>query len=306
VTLRQLLACIVLSICVFLCFGLTAHFSKGYQQQIDNYEDLSPVPNTHNITTVMLLGDSHAMHLKYGLNHLLKNKVLDRSAAGCIPLFGVDRFDSRFLEGACEKQMSRSFEEFSSDSSIDTLILSTMGPVYLDNIAFRDKNLARVQGSGVVLVQDPSLTDRWKIFEVAMLDTFERLSKISDRRVVFVIDVPELGISPKSCVSNLKRNLFGKTLTFVRNKRVGESCQISRKEYDARVTRYKELVYRVSSKFPNIIVVDPTSIFCDDKFCSGFVGDVNDSIPLYGDFDHLSEYGSILVANLIIEQMFRR
>ncbi len=74
-----------------------------------------------------------------------------------------------------------------------------------------------------------------------------------------------------------------------------DQCRIPRAEFDDRAMRYHQLVHDVVDDFPSVSVLDPTALFCDAEHCYGYEGQRR----LYRDTDHLSEYGSYLVAQQI-------
>lgn len=240
---------------------------------------------------ILLVGDSHAGHLFPGLRAKLGDRVVNRSAGGCIPFFGVDRYDSRSRPGECVRLMNAALEEFARDPKWRTLVLSTMGPVYIDGTPFRGKDPARVRGLGVVLTHDPSVLSRAVVFERGMRETLARLSTLPGKRVVFVIDVPELGLEEREC------GTVGRALT-VFGFRLLETppqprlCAVPRAEVAVRTADYRVLVARVLAEFPQVRAFDPTQLFCDDAVCHG----VHDGHRLYRDMDHLSDYGSVYVA----------
>jgi hypothetical protein len=134
-----------------------------------------------------------------------------------------------------------------------------------------------------------------------MRDTLARLTSAPGKNVVFVIDVPELGVEERFCdVTGKSVQVFGK-LVQVRSPDYGQ-CRIPRGEFDDRAGRYHELVHDVADDFPGVSVLDPTTLFCDTEYCYGYEGQRR----LYRDTDHLSEYGSYVVAKQIIELLDRR
>jgi peptidoglycan/LPS O-acetylase OafA/YrhL len=242
--------------------------------------------------TIMLLGDSHAGHLDHGLRKLLGNTLADHTDAGCLPFDDVDRYDSRFPPGACARKMREALDLLLSRPAMDTVIMSTMGPVYLDNTTFRGTDPARVVGQEVLLLTRPELKDRWAIYETAMRSTLARL-QAANKRVIFVLDVPELGINPRTCLPPRELTMFGLKLHL----RGGEACSITRAEFDARAGRFQALIRRILADHPQVTLFDPTPLFCNETVC---VGKQDDQL-LYSDFDHLSDQGSDLVARELIK-----
>ena len=168
-----------------------------------------------------------------------------------------------------------------------------MGPVYLTGEAFKGKDPARVKGNGVVLITNPELKDKWLIYEIGMRNTLEKLTSLN-KKVVFVIDVPELGFSPRFChVNNSSLFIFGRSFKFRYGK---EDCFVPRQDFNDRNDQYRKFIYNILKDYPTIKLFDPTEIFCDDRKCHA----IKDSKILYRDFDHLSLDGSEFVAKHLI------
>ena len=174
-----------------------------------------------------------------------------------------------------------------------------MGPIYLDGTTFRGADAERIEGQRIALVDAPAQTDPWAIFEIGLRRTLRRLGQQTDRRAVFVLDVPELGIDAAHCdypprVVSFLGTPFGiGTPTYAH-------CRIPRAEFDQRTGRYRQVVGRVLKDFPAVVLFDPTPLMCDSTWCYGS----RNGHGLYSDTDHLSDYGSAYVAStlaLVIE-----
>ena len=242
---------------------------------------------------VVVVGDSHATHLLYGLKKYFDSDISAMIFSGCIPFYNVDRYDSRFPPRTCSTAINNSLKDIENNQLINTIILSSMGPVYLTGEAFKGKDPARVKGNGVVLITNPKLKDKWLIYEIAMRNTLERFTLLN-KKVVFVIDVPELGFSPRFChVNNSSLSIFGRSFKFRYGK---EDCFVSRKDFNDRNDRYRKFIYNILKDYPTIKLFDPTEIFCDYRKCHA----IKDGKILYRDFDHLSIDGSELVAKHLI------
>ena len=230
---------------------------------------------------IMLLGDSHAAHLIPGLKKYFAGNVADYTESGCIPFYDVDRFDSRFIQGACAKSMNSALEYFEKNQRMQGIILSSMGPIYLSGEAFNNTGTERVRGDGVNLINHLEITNRWDVYAIGMRSTLTRLTE-ANKKILFVIDVPELGFDPQTCF-----DLHPLVLT----SRKRNPCAVLRKTYDLRNQQYKTLIYSVLKDFPTVKVYDPTDAMCDQELCWA----VNNGKPLYRDFDHLSNEGSYMV-----------
>lgn len=280
-----------------ISFGLWGHFSGGFKTPAGSPQGI-PETSVISDSDYLVLGDSHAAHLIFGLTELTTGDVTDKTSAGCIPLRDVDRYDSRFEKGNCAKIMNSHLDALIAEDPDAVVVLGSMGPVYLDGTAFNGFDEARVTGLGVDLITEPSITDRWLVFEKGLFTTFNELSKLQKAEVIFSIDIPELG-QERGCLNDQKALDLGFfVLTDWVPSPSTESCVLSRNSYDERASRYKALVYRVAKDFPKIQVFDPTELFCDTRFCGGVD---SQGRALYRDADHLSEAGSLYVAEALIK-----
>lgn len=223
---------------------------------------------------VMLLGDSHAEHLVGALMEL-GNQVADYTGLGCIPFYNVDRYDYRFPPGVCRARVNASIELFERSETLNTIILGSMGPVYLTGETFMGMDKDRVTGLTVTISNHPEMTDRWKIYETGMRETLDRLLA-KNKKVIFVMDVPELGFQPSTCVDSRPLRIINKTIR--------KPCAVSREAFENRAGRYRKLVADVLKDYPQVELFDPVTMLCDEKWCWA----IKDGLMLYRDFDHLS------------------
>src|ERR1700693_5403520 len=95
------------------------------------------------------------------------------------------------------------------------------------------------------------------------------------RRVVYIKDVPKFNAMPSTCMRVAA--LLSK-----------ERCFLNRTSYDVSRARYNAAVNELARAHPNVMVVDPTPLFCNETRCLAR----HDSGWLYEDDNHLSSYGS--------------
>jgi len=221
-------------------------------------------------TRIVVVGDSHASHLMAGLSEAHPGEIELAASAGCVPFWGVDRYDFRFDPGECAIFMDETLSGVVAAESVEVVVLASMGPVYISGVAFRGHDQERVTDDALLLVDQPEIQDRARVFEIGMRNTVHRLLR-SGKSVVFVIDVPELGVLPQQCRPENPR-----------------SCENERGDIDQRGAQYRDIVSRVAADFPALRVFDPTPLFCNALTCTGLIGDRR----LYSDPDHLSEFGS--------------
>jgi peptidoglycan/LPS O-acetylase OafA/YrhL len=286
------IACLTLALS-----GLLGHFFGGFPKAF------ATAPTNKLIhKDIIVIGDSHASHLISGLRVINENKVSGLSMGGCIPLRNLDRYDSRFQPGECAKTMNRNLDLVIAEDPSALIILSSMGPIYLDGTGFKGRDDPRVKGLGVKLTTDPSIEDRWIAFEVALRNTLTELSELKNATVIVSLDVPELGIE-NGCGRSSKALKIG---NFLLSDFIYESnsnvCFVEREEYDHRTNRYKTLVEAVVKEFPHVRLFNPAQFFCDETKCKG-----HDPIYgyLYSDEDHLNDNGSLFYANHFAKQFMQ-
>lgn len=268
---RQIFAGSVAGCISFLLIGSLVTFRSE-----SNFD--SSLASVENPTApIQLIGDSHAYHLVPGLQPHLQDKMGTAFSAGCVPLLNVDRFDFRFEEGKCAEFSNAALESALRSNEVEVVVLASMGPVYLTGESFSGLDQDRVVKDGLVLIDSPETVDRWEVFETGLRNTF-RILAAGGKQTVFIIDIPELGIEPQRC----KIDDPG-------------SCENSRERIDLRNERYRSLVRRVAADFSEVTVFDPTDLFCDDRVCFG----IRDGQPLYKDGDHLSDFGSEYLGNVL-------
>jgi hypothetical protein len=121
------------------------------------------------------------------------------------------------------------------------------------------------------------------VFERALERTAAMITA-SGRNLVFILDNPELGFRPQECHSP-------DGLLFKRKLRA--PCAVPRSSVDERQRAYRESVFRVLGKHPEVRVVDPMQALCDSDYCYA----ENAEGMLYRDDDHFSMAGSRYVVS---------
>lgn len=298
---------------VFVSSGLLAVFFVifyAFVKQNDGFSKEHATQNKHEFllpdlridTPIYVIGDSHAAYFALALPDVTQEKVTVISGSGCIPFLDVDRYDSRSGPEICSDLMTRNLETISALEERATVILTSLGPVYLDGTTFRRRDKAIVTGQVLSLVSDHSITSHHAIYEIGMRKTLSKLSQNKNLDVIFAIDVPELGIDGgcwKPEFSKKEIHVMGYVMSDFRETLAPLDCFNSRAMYDERVKTYKSIVYQTAADFPEVYLFDPTKYFCDEKKCFGYLPPYG---FLYSDMHHLSKTGSrYLIANLIEE-----
>ncbi len=274
-------------------------YSNGADFTIREYDE-AVIPSTREDASIALVGDSHARHLLPGLNFWTNGDVKPYISPGCIPFRNVDRHDFRYEPGKCAEYINQSLDEIVNSKFVKSVILTSMGPVYLDNTAFQQQHEIRIRRQFVLDLEDPTIRDRYLIYKNGFKRTVEELLE-NDKEVYFIIDIPELGRQFRRCLIRdaiQKYRPFGpyKVRADVLN---SDECQYERYLYDQRTSNYRNMLKKLENDYPSVRFIDPVSFFCDNQVCRGFSG----NHFLYTDADHLTLVGSILVVRYFLDSL---
>ncbi|MFK5733875.1 acyltransferase [Pseudomonas urmiensis] len=231
----------------------------------------------------LVIGDSHSRRLFPGIeSHLDKSKrgALLIGEAGCAPFIGVSTAQKGSRE-KCTSAMNHAFDVAKSPE-IKTVFLASRGPLYFTGKGYGEHE-AKLNYETLLVNTDQPLSYPAAL-ESGMRATLESLTK-SGKNVVFVIDNPELGFPPVSCM-DLRRPMR------ITDGKIRTPCAVPRADYDARSSGYRSMVFKVLKDFPAVKVWDLPSLLCDKEYCYA----KKDGTMLYQDGDHLSIAGSSLVS----------
>lgn len=228
------------------------------------------------VPTVALVGDSHAAALFFGLSEHYKrigeNLVTLRA---CLLLADVKRFNNGRLE--CEYN-NRALDYVSRTESIKTVILATRGAFNVEGNGFgtlgNEQFIKKLE-----MISRPDLKDNELILREALYKVIERFVK-TGKKIIFVVDTPELGFQPLSCLVRPARS-------------ARYPCAVEKSVFDKRNARYLSSIKAVLLHFPTVQVFYPSQYLCDSEYCWA----MRDGNLLYGDDDHLSVYGSLYIGD---------
>jgi peptidoglycan/LPS O-acetylase OafA/YrhL len=232
--------------------------------------------------TAAVVGDSHANRLFEGLGPRFaqyQGNLLQLGEGGCLPFWNLEG-GAMGAEDTCSKRINAQLDFLLADPDIRTVVLTGRGPLYISGVGFGEveKNtrtfLRASEASGDLSYH--------QLYLEAMRNTVSRFLK-SGKKVVFVIDNPELGFDPLSCVKLRPVQLLAK---------LRDPCAVPRPLVDARNQEYMSIVRQVSMEFPEMIVIDPKRVLCDAEYCWA----MKNKELLYMDGDHLNRAGARLVA----------
>ncbi|EIE03028.1 acyltransferase family protein [Leptospira licerasiae] len=224
---------------------------------------------------VVLIGDSHANALAYGLIRKFESQgynLLNMSKGGCPPFFGVEDNPKHPCEGP-----NHVLELLERNPKITKLILASRGPRYLTGKGYGE---IEAKSSGSLKYKSrPDITDPQQAFQQAMYDTIKRLTA-AKKEIVYIVDIPEIGFDPKRCVRLRPFQL--------KYSDVDQECRINRTDFDKRNIEYHKIISSIQRDFPSVKIWEAWKYLCDDKFCYAKV----DGKLLYRDSNHLSLDGS--------------
>ena len=235
----------------------------------------------NNAPDVILIGDSHAGHLASGLRDFYKSRnrnVLVRLSAGCMPFFTLKLGDKDYFrckEGRIDKALKYAI----STDSIDTIILAGYGNLVLRGRLSTSINTQSHYFGYTTSFTTAEINRNSSVFRAAIFSTLDTLTK-TKKKIVFVVDVPELYFNPLECVSLRGFSLVGQALR--------SPCVLERSVFEERARIYHSLVAEAKAAFPAVKFINAANYLCDDNKCNILV----ENRLLYSTRDHLTTYGS--------------
>lgn len=216
------------------------------------------------IDDVVVLGDSHANRLYFGLRDLdPQRRYVNLGRGTCIPFLG---FDAAWPDTGEE------------------LICESTGEALLERSIASGARTIVVHGFFVrAYTGGLQLSGKRGIGEQARR-TLTRLSA-SGLKTVLVLDVPVLPFEPSACIARpLLKSM------------VVSPCEFSAEAWQKQVAATNAALREAAAGLPNVTVFDPTAVLCNDRICRG---ERNGEL-LYLDSHHLSAAGVALVADELL------
>ena len=233
--------------------------------------------NEQQSPTSLLMGDSHANHLYSGLirdANLTGGNLLNVGIGGC----GQVERDMPTTWEKCKEVYAQVLNLALETPSIKTVFISRKA------ITENGKTKTLFHSSDVV---EPVAPKIYIDFQNELREILKRLVD-AKKKVVFVLDTPDLEFRPIACVNRPWR---------LEDKPAKNPCGISRATVDIRNQIYLKTVQDVLKEFPMVKVWDTIPAFCDAEYCSA----TNGKTLLYRDRDHLNEEGSLYLGKYFSE-----
>lgn len=236
--------------------------------------------NPSRTPDIALIGDSHAGHLASGLAELYEHRtdnIVVRLSAGCLPFFEMDMNGQKTF--SCKDDViNKALEMAIANTSIKSVILSGYALLMIQGNRGDSANGFNTNG----YVNNTSIQDLKRnvdTFKKGMYFTLDRLVG-SGKKVIFIVDTPELYFNPTRCISI-------RPLTLWKHK-LRESCAIDRNKFESRNADYHRMVAEAKVAFPSVKFINSYEYLCDKELCYGLV---NGEL-LYQTRDHLTPSGS--------------
>jgi len=229
---------------------------------------------------VAVVGDSHAYHLMPGLLAEAPERgwllLADNS---CPPLVGVNVIFPGVNCGTREQALL----SHASTTSVDTVVLGFLGSYALDTNLAADH--VKDNGPRETVFDYPGANKG----ELLLKGLDAAVTLLRDKRVVLVLDVPELPFMPRDC---LARDYAVPQVN---------DCSVRRSDVLQRQRQLREIVADLAARHANLQVFDPLDVLCSADRCPVDRGD----FLLYRDSHHLSDRGSRIVARGLLAMIDR-
>lgn len=226
-----------------------------------------------------LIGDSHASQLASSMDALFRKA----GVAGYL----VARYTCGYAIGArlvgdhgghCEKHNERVQDWLLGNATINNIVIAERGSYYYSKSRYDNGSGASESGQKYWFEPKQSLSG--EAFEVAVLRSMMLpIQTLLDagKQVVLVYPTPEFGW-------DVPRYFFRQVM---RGQEVIDIA-FDAKIYDQRTAPFRRAVAKSIGAQPNLTVVDPKTIFCDEQRCKAY----QNGRLLYRDDDHLTRYGT--------------
>lgn len=242
--------------------------------------------------SIAVIGDSHAGHLASGLADVFRYRnenVIIRLGPGCMPFYSI-KIDNKEFFSCIDDHINQALDLAINSTSIKTIILSGYGNLALHGREGFSVNTQSYLEGYSSNYSEQQVDTNIIAFKNAMHTTLEKLTN-SGKKIIFIVDVPELYFNPRECVSLRSVKLTSRKLRL--------PCTLDRKLFEKRTENYHQLVADAEKSFPKVKFIHTYKYLCNDKNCDILV---NGNL-LYSSRDHLTTYGSRYLLNRINNEL---
>lgn len=246
----------------------------------------------------IIIGDSHANYYYWVLRDVLKQQnlnLLQIASAACMGVRGSDLQKNGKMLG-CPKYIDPAIDYALESPNIKTVFIAGRWASYISGRELRDWHTGNRNDDQVVWFDSTGKKSAYVSESAVEYGLNETLAALVEKgkRVVFLHSVPELDFNARVC------------LTWAPNKFVQRSapkpdCTVDRTLIEKRNDEYRPVIEGVLNNFPQVAVIDPEPLMCDQQYCYGR----QDDTLLYRDDDHLSLDGAKWLGRKLQPQLDR-
>ena len=219
-------------------------------------------------------GDSHANALYWGFvrNSTSTMRWLHIGRPSCPPMLGS------VIDPDCDRANKVAMARLVDDPDIKVIVITGAKWAISDKLYPTDIGGAATHDYG----------------EAGLALSIAKLTQ-AHKRVVFVMDNPRFP-DPKECLTS--RLTSSELLNTALKVRPQVSCSMTLASFRQSTAEYRQMVDRLKSRFPEMLVFDPTPLLCDENAgqCSMWRG--RDFLYSYG--DHISDVANGLIASHVL------
>jgi peptidoglycan/LPS O-acetylase OafA/YrhL len=300
--------------------GLLFRFKGGQLQneavalewpnELKSTQDCSAVFKKHGLTglclvadverpaNAMIIGDSHANYYFWALRDVLLQQnlnLLQIASAACMGVRGSDLFeDGKFL--GCPQHIDTAMEYALENPVVHTVFIAGRWAAYISGREFRDWHTGNRDEHQVVWFDREGKQSPYigaAAIEHGLDETLSAL-EAKGKKVVFLYSVPELDFNARLCLTWAPNQ-------FVRRSAPYPDCAVDLDMIEKRNLEFRHVIDDVLKRHPQVGVLDPQTLMCDDEHCYGR----QDDLLLYRDDDHLSLDGSKWLGRKLQPQLDR-
>lgn len=277
-------------------FGMLSMTSAGYQEArfspstIEVYRTVEASParsRCHNrppdracifpanrAPRWIILGDSHAVELAYGLGELARGQgesVLQLTQTGCPVALDYSVRDVR-----CAPWIWAALNRLVALDEPATIFMAYRHPLYLHGL--NEENYPEILDAPDLIVDGSGIAEKQALYWASLRKSVEWL-RAAGHKVVLVQPVPEIARHVDRLILHADRN----------GREMGQGdrstvISVSRAYYEARSGHARRGLAEIAGEDPGVVLVDPVDTFCDARNCYAVRGGVS----LYFDDDHPS------------------
>jgi peptidoglycan/LPS O-acetylase OafA/YrhL len=238
---------------------------------------------------IAIIGDSHAHVLFSGFSAEFEKRGLGTilmANSSCPPFLDTATGKTDTETTLCSSKIEQILSLVTKEKNIEKILIATRGPVYITGHDFGPAKKMFNPAFQIKSVHTQEIDTSREVFFDGFNKTIGYIIK-NNKKVAYFMENPELGMLPRNCL--------GRPLIFSdRNK-----CTVNLEIYKKRMDDYRAGVFDIKKHYPELLILDPESLFCDVKVCTG----IKNNMLLYTDEDHISVDGSKYVGSNIARQL---